>query len=224
MARINLVDMVQESIREMIANKAYDENGFLPSEGDMAKQLDVSRATIREAVRSMEMRGFVKRLHGRGVQVLDDSVGVITRSLEDMMGKNAHIQDDLMEVRLMLEPNGAALAAKRRSDADIALLEKNIAIMEQSATMDEAYHIADLAFHLDLAKATGNQIYISYMTANISVLQEIIITSTKSDCSFEQQHHYHRNILEAVKTGDEKSAYAEMLVHLQATQRNRGKA
>lgn len=216
--------MAQEFIREMIADKAYDENGFLPSEGDMAKQMDVSRATIREAVRSMEMRGFVKRIHGRGVQVLDDSVGVITRSLEDMMGKNAHVQDDLMEVRLMLEPNGAALAAKRRSDADIALLEKNIAIMEQSATMDEAYHIADLAFHLDLAKATGNQIYISYMTANISVLQEIIITSTKSDCSFEQKHHYHRNILEAVKTGDEKSAYAEMLVHLQATQRNRGKS
>ncbi len=223
MARINLVDMAQESIREMIANKAYDENGFLPSEGDMAKQMDVSRATIREAVRSMEMRGFVKRIHGRGVKVLDDSVGVITRSLEDLLGKNENAQDDLLEVRMMLEPNGAALAAKRRTDEDIALLKNNISAMEACVSMNTTYHNADLAFHLELAKITNNQIYISYMSANISVLNEQIATSLKSDCSFEQTHHYHRNIFEAVKNGDEKAAYDAMMVHLKATERNRNR-
>lgn len=220
MARMNLVDMAQNAIREMIASKAYDENGFLPSEGDMAKQVNVSRATIREAVRSMEVRGFVKRIHGKGVQVRDDSIGVITRSLEDMMGRDADAQHDLMEVRMLLEPGGAALAAKRRTEEDVKQLQETVAVMEQFEAMNETYHSADLRFHMLLAKATGNRIYASYMAANINALHEMIVASSKDGAMVEQDSHYHRNILDAITMEDETAARDAMWTHLKATEEN----
>lgn len=217
---MNLVDMAQNAIREMIASKAYDENGFLPSEGDMAKQVNVSRATIREAVRSMEVRGFVKRIHGKGVQVRDDSIGVITRSLEDMMGRDADAQHDLMEVRMLLEPGGAALAAKRRTEEDVEQLQETVAVMEQFEAMNETYHSADLRFHMLLAKATGNRIYASYMAANINALHEMIVASSKDGAMVEQDSHYHRNILDAITMEDETAARDAMWTHLKATEEN----
>ena len=100
---MKLVDEAQSKIEEMILNKEFDENGFLPSEGELCVKLGMSRSTVREAVRSMEVRGFLKRVHGKGLMVVDNSIKVVSRSIRDMMFLGDFSVDELLEVRRIIE-------------------------------------------------------------------------------------------------------------------------
>ncbi|MFI3254895.1 MAG: FCD domain-containing protein [Eubacteriales bacterium] len=221
MNRVKLVDVASESIIQMIKNKEYDQDGYLLSEGDLALKLEVSRSTIREAVRSLEVRGFLHRRHGKGLEVANNSTEVMTRSLEDMLIKEVDIMDDLLEIRMLLEPACAELAANTATAKDLADMEKFIQIMESKDVADEDYYVADLGFHCVMARASGNRIYESIITAYTPILLEMIVESSPNQCRYEPEFHYHRNILEAVKSRDGEKAKEEMTNHLRATDKNR---
>ncbi len=221
MQRVKLVDVAQDYIKELITENKCDANGFLPSEGELATSLQMSRATIREAVRSMEVRGFVKRIHGKGVKVADNSMDVLSQSIEDLIAKNDDALDDLLEMRVLLEPYGASRAAEYRTDEDLQELEKYVLIMEKSKYMDEKYYEADLAFHRKLANISRNKIFSTFIEAYTQVLKELIKETSKADIPLEQRFHYHRNILNAVSSQDEKLAAEAMEEHLVATDKNR---
>lgn len=220
MTKHNLVDIATDSIITMIQNKEYDEAKYLPSEGDLAVKLEVSRSTIREAVRTLEVRGFVVRRHGKGVQVADNSIEVMTRSLNDMFLKNDKILKDLLEIRVVLEPACAGIAANTATKDDLKELTRLIEVMESDDIDDDAYYDADLQFHIVVVKASGNQIYQSIITAYTPILRELIIASSPANCRLEKKFHYHRNVLEAIKDRDSELAIKQMLVHLEATNEN----
>lgn len=221
MKKVRLSDIVAEKIKEMIDHQEYDSNGFLLSEGELALKYGVSRVTVREAVSIMEARGFIKRIHGRGIQVCDHTMEVLTRSIEDMIFQEKDSLDELLEVRVMVESKGAEIAAQRRKESDLVKLRKHVEIMERSVTMDQKYYEADLSFHLDLAKATQNRIHYSFIEAYTVVLQELIIASSKSEQPIEKQFHYHREVLKAVEEKDGMKAFLAMQKHLEAGKKNR---
>ncbi len=220
MSKLNLVDIATDSIITMIRNKEYDKDGYLPSEGDLAIKLEVSRSTIREAVRTLEVRGFVTRRHGKGVQIADNSIEVMTRSLNDMFLKNDKIMSDLLQIRVVLEPACAGIAANLATKEDLQELNKLIKIMESEDIDDDAYYDADLQFHIVIAKASKNQIYQSIITAYTPILRDLIIASSPSNCRLEKKFHYHKNILEAIKNRDSELASKQMSIHLEATDEN----
>ncbi len=220
MPRLKLVDVTSDSIIDMIKLKEYNDRGYLPSEGELALKFDVSHSTIREAVRSLEVRGLVKRQHGKGILVQDTNVEVMTRSLEDMLFMEGDILEDLLDIRMILEPVCAFLAAQKHTDEHIINLKHFISVMEQEDISDEEYYRADLDFHIELAKASGNRIHQAIITAYTPILQELIRESCSSQSRYEPQYHYHRNILEAVASGEAEQAKAHMTVHLGATDKN----
>lgn len=221
MIRQKLVDVAADAIIEMIKSNEYDQNGYLPSEGDMAVKLDVSRSTIREAVRSLEVRGFVERRHGKGVLVIDNGVEVMTRTLEDMLTKEEDVLDDLLEIRMVLEPICAQLAAKCATAENLEELERHILVMERADVSDQEYYNADLGFHIGIAKASGNRIHLSIITAYTPILRQMIVETAPSHSRLEQEFHYHRNILKAIEEGDATQAHDQMKEHLRATNQNR---
>ncbi len=218
MNRVKLVDIASDAIIEMIHKKEYDQYGYLPSEGDLAIQLDVSRSTIREAVRSLEVRGFLHRRHGKGLEVANNSIDVITRSLEDMILKEEDILNDLLEIRMVLEPVCANLAATRATAQDLVDMQNFIDIMLLETSTDEEYYKADLDFHITLARASRNRIYLSMITAYTPILLKLIEETT--EIRHEPVHHYHQKILEAVKSRDGELAEKQMWIHLQTTNEN----
>ncbi len=224
MSKIKLVDVASDSIIEMIKGKEYDQYGYLPSEGELAVKLDVSRSTIREAVRTLEVRGFLNRQHGKGLQVADNSIDVMTRSLADMIAKEENIMDDLLEIRMILEPVCAQSAANSATAKDLSEMEEYIKIMDSPHVSDEDYYNADLQFHITMARASGNRIHESMITAYTPILKQMIVESTPSACREEPKHHYHLNILEAVKSRDGERAKEQMTIHLRATDENRKSA
>lgn len=217
---MKLVDEAQQKIQEMILNKEFDENGYLPSEGELCKKFGISRATVREAVRSMEVRGFLKRVHGKGIMVVDNSVKVMYRSIGDMMSLGDFSINELLEVRKIIEIQTASLAAERATKKDIEALRKPLEVMENAAVMDDEYHNSDFEFHIALVKAADNHLLSAIVSAYTHLLKKLIVASSRTNYVIEQKHHYHRNIYECIIKGDGKGASDCMRTHLNATNEN----
>ncbi len=217
---MNLVDEAQRKIKEMILNKEFDEKGYLPSEGELCEKFGISRSTVREAVRSMEVRGFLKRVHGKGIMVVDNSIKVMSRSIRDMMSLGDFSIDELLEVRKIIEIQTASLAAKRATQNDIGALRNALENMEHATVMDDNYHNSDLEFHMLLVQAANNRLLSAIVSAYTPLLKKLIVESSQTDYVIEQKHHYHRNVYECIIKGDEEGASVCMRIHLNATFEN----
>ncbi|MDD3347568.1 FadR/GntR family transcriptional regulator [Oscillibacter sp.] len=213
-----LIDRVQEQIREMILSKEYDAAGFILNEGALSERFGVSRSTVREAVRSLETRGYVKRIHGKGVQVVDGSKMVFTQSLTDLIEREDGTYADLLEVRSALEVFACALAVERVTEEELEALERLVADMEGRESCTDDYYKSDFAFHLGLIRSAKNPIITAMVNGYTGLLyKQILLTRAASCC--EREHHFHRNILEAVKARDAELARYAMCAHLASTRR-----
>lgn len=217
---MKLVDKAQQDIKEMILNKEFDQNGYLPSEGELCKKFGISRATVREAVRSMEVRGFLKRVHGKGIMAVDNSVKVMSRSIGDMMTLGDFSISELLEVRRIIEIQTASLAAKRATKKDIEALRSALENMENASTMDDKYYNSDFEFHMIIVQAANNHLLSAIVSAYTSLLKKLIIDSSQTNYVIEQKHHYHRDIYECIIRGDGEGASESMRTHLNATSEN----
>lgn len=217
---MNLVDEAQRKIETMILNKEFDEKGYLPSEGELCKKFGISRPTAREAVRSMEVRGLVKRIHGKGIMVVDNSINVMSRSIRDMMSFSDFSINELLEVRKIIEIQTASLAAERATAQDIDALEKTLLVMENATVMDDSYHASDFNFHMILVQSAKNQLLSAIVSAYTPLLKKLIVASSQTDYIIEQKYHYHRQIFDCIIKRDSQTASDSMRTHLNATFEN----
>jgi GntR family transcriptional repressor for pyruvate dehydrogenase complex len=216
----SLVEETQRKIQQMILNKEYDSNNYLPSEGEMCEQFGVSRITVRDAVRSMEVRGFVRREHGKGILVTDNNVQAMTQFITDMLSMNHSDLVDVVEVREIVDTAAARMAAERSDEKDIARLQLNLEIMEQSETMDDPYYTNDMEFHVNLVKATKNRLLLAMANAYIPILKEMVITSSQREYNIELHYHFHGKILECIRAKDCETAADTMKRHHAVTRKN----
>lgn len=214
------VDVAVEEIKQMILDRKYDEYGFLPSEGVLSEKLGVSRATVREAVRTLEVRGFLKRIHGKGIQVLDKSQKVVEQAMTDMFEKCEMEVSDVLEVRMMIEPKSAELAASRITNDELKMLNDLVMMMEQCEEIDEKYRTCDFNFHKLLVSSTKNPMSMAIVAAYSDWLEKSILASSPKDVNLERNYHYHRNILEALEQKDAETARKCMEHHLEAASLN----
>jgi len=208
---LKLIDKAQEEIKKMILDKRYDSSGYLPSEGELCELLGMSRSTIREAVRSLEIRGFLQRVHGKGIRVADKGTQVMSRSLVDMIQQQQIDLDDILEVRRMIEIRAAGNAALKAASGQLKEMKTQIGIMENSPS-------ADFKFHRLIVEATGNKLLLAIVDAYEELLRELIKKSSDTEISLEREHGYHRNIYEAIEKQDADKARSCMEIHLNATE------
>ncbi len=156
---------VVEWIGRRIVSGELTNGSQLPNEADLAAQLKVSRGGVREAVKALAAKGLVEPRPRLGTRVLPrDQWNLMDREVIDWHGNAAtpEFLDDLLELRLMVEPAAAQLAAERADDEQLAMLEAAYAGMAEHAPLlpkaEAAFVEADLAFHLTLLRASGNQL------------------------------------------------------------------
>lgn len=215
---MKLVEKVQEEIKRMILDHKYNEAGYLPSEGELCELCEVSRATVREAVRAMEVRGFVRRVHGKGILVLDTSTQVLTRSISDMIEKKDISMEDVLEVRRILETQASVLAAERITPEMTQKLWDCVRTMEQYRLEEKEYSDAEVRFHELLMEATGNVLLRSISQAYMPLVGQIIHTSLGNTVRSEREHHYHRLIVQALEGHDKEAALKAMKEHLNSSE------
>jgi DNA-binding FadR family transcriptional regulator len=156
---------VVEWIGLRIVSGEFDEGSQLPNEADLSARLRVSRGGVREAVKALAAKGLVEPRPRLGTRVLPrPEWNLMDRDVIDWHGRAADLAflGDLLELRMMVEPGAARLAAERSSPEQVAALEAAYEGMARHAGSlpddEEEFVAADLAFHLTILRASGNQL------------------------------------------------------------------
>ncbi|WEG72488.1 FadR/GntR family transcriptional regulator [Vagococcus intermedius] len=209
----SLAQQVAKQLEELIMTKEYQVGDQLPNEFDLASKLDVGRGTIREAIKLLAARNVVVIKRGLGTFV-SDNPGLT----EDPLGltfitDKKKLSHDLMEVRLMVEPNISALAAQYATNDEIIEMEKLCLEIEYLIQNNKNHEEKDIEFHTLIAKASKNLVVpslIPIIQSAISLFIDLTHRSLK-----EETIETHRKIIDAIKSGNSEAAKEAMYQHLQ---------
>jgi GntR family transcriptional repressor for pyruvate dehydrogenase complex len=208
----NIVDQIQRQIHDGELRPGDQ----LPPERVLAETFRVSRASVREALRALELRGLIEGKQGDGTFVRavssDDLIAPMATAL---LAGHAELRQ-LMEVREMIEPHVAELAATRATPQAIAemaeLLERQAARVQRGEIPIEE----DTAFHNALAVSTGNGVLLRLLNLVVDLLEESRARWFQSADRPARSLAGHRRVLAAVERRDGPAAYQAMLAHLRA--------
>jgi GntR family transcriptional regulator, transcriptional repressor for pyruvate dehydrogenase complex len=211
-----LYEQIVLQIEESILKGTLKPGNQLPAERELAQQFGVSRTAVREAVKALREKGLVEAYSGRGTFVTDGTSQAIRQSL-DLMVKIGQPDGStsLAELRAILEPEIAALAATRVEEQYLATMREAVAVMDRARRDPDAYIEADLDFHLALAEAAANPLILSLIDSIVGLLREQRMRIFKVDGGPERGQFHHKRILHAIEQHDPEKARATMRAHLQ---------
>lgn len=213
-----IYEQIVAQIEAQIVSGALKLGDKLPPERELAEQFKVSRTAVREAVKSLQEKGLVEVLPGRGTFIINAISKATSESLELMMKISSSSQagfTELFEFRNVLEPELAALAAMRRSDDDMAALRQAVESMDASMDDMEAYIVADNLFHQSIARATQNSLFAQLLDPVIDLLIEQRKANFLAGVQSPQRaQHYHKKIFDSILHGNPDDARNAMKSHL----------
>ncbi len=210
-----LYEQIVQQIEGSILKGELSEGSQLPAERDLAKQFGVSRTAVREAIKALQEKGLVDAFPGRGTFVTNGNSNSMRRSLDRIVKSgDSDGWAYLVEVREILEPEIAALAAVRADDQDLATMREAVDVMDQAGRDSDAFIEADLDFHLALAEAAANPIVLSLIDSIVGLLREQRLRIFRIGGGSERGQHHHKRILDAIKRHDPQGARAAMQAHL----------
>jgi DNA-binding FadR family transcriptional regulator len=218
-----LQDTVLERLARDIVRGRYGEGATLPTEADLAQEFAVGRSTVREAVRVLVSKGMieVRPRNGTRVRLRSD-----WRQLDpDLVrwtfaeGPDPGLLHDLIEVRRIVEPEAAALAARRAGAADLLAIEQAFRAMEAAHPGDlGACVAADVAYHAALLRATGNSVLREFETMIEAALSAAFRLSTSWAQTYSRTLVAHWSVYDAIRCRAPDAARAAMLDLLDVAQ------
>jgi GntR family transcriptional repressor for pyruvate dehydrogenase complex len=221
--RASVVDSVIERLEELVFSR-FEPGEALPSEGQLAEALGVSRLSVREATRTLEARGLLEISKGRRPRVAAPNSSLVGDFFQIAVRRDPRALLDLLEVRRALEVHIAALAARRATSGDLADMEMSIEAMRAAGHEFEAFHTADVRFHENLAAASGNRLLVFVIEAFAEPLRESRQRSFAGHRArgghVDDVIQQHQSILDAVKAHNPKRAAQAMREHLQQTEQD----
>ena len=211
-----LYEQIVQQIEESILKGALKPGDQLPAEREMAIRFGVSRTAVREAVKALREKGLVEAYSGRGTFITDGTSQAVRQSL-DLMVKIGQPEGSthLAEVRAILEPEIAALAATRAQESDLATMREAVAVMDRAQQDPDAYIEADLDFHLALAEAASNPLILSLIDSIVGLLREQRIKIFRVSGGPERGQFHHKRILEAMEQRNPEKTREAMKAHLE---------
>jgi len=210
-------DQVFEQLRELIFRGELKPGQQLTPERELASAMDVSRTSVRDAINKLVVMGFLEHKQGQGTFVRSrDSIENNPFALA-METQDATLED-LLEVRMGLECNAAALAAQRAVDKDIHFLEKSIRDMKEEVDSGRMGTEADVSFHMAISYATKNPFQI-YMMKNFYDylfigIKENLHHLYQDPANIAEIIRQHREILETIRRHDPQQAKNAMEQHI----------
>ena len=210
---VSVVQQVIDNLTEAMLNRQLRPGDKIPTEAELAESMGVGRNSIREAVKILVSRNVVEIKRGRGTFVsetpglMDDPLGFA------FMEDKKSLALDICEVRMMIEPEIAALAALRATREQVEKIEEYAKEVEELFNQGKPYLEKDILFHAEIARATGNQVTTNLMPVIQSGISLFIDVTDYSIAN--KTIVTHREVLEAIKRHDPQEASEAMKRHLE---------
>jgi len=210
-------DQVFDQLRELIFRGDFKPGQRIMTERELAKALNVSRNSVREAINKLVTLRFLEQRQGQGTFVcsMDEAVKI---PLATVMETQDASLIDLMEMRMGVECIAASLAAQRANAEDLAAIEQAIREMETDTAVGGLGTEGDLTFHMAIASATKNPLQV-YIMKNVSDflhvgIRENLLHLYQDPANIVEILKQHKAIYRAIRSGDADSAYDTMKTHI----------
>jgi GntR family transcriptional regulator, transcriptional repressor for pyruvate dehydrogenase complex len=218
--KTRLYEEVVGQLHQLIDDGKLKAGDRLPSERELAETFRVSRSSVREAIKTLENEGMVITRPGSGTFITAVNVEAIIPPLASLLSRGKDALIDLFEMRCLVEPNIAALAAERATPADILRLREICAAQEQQINRDTSAVDSDAAFHLTIGQATHNAALQRLVASIVEILKPIREKSLQTLGRAYKSLASHREILVAIERHDPELARQAMQRHIQAVEQN----
>jgi GntR family transcriptional repressor for pyruvate dehydrogenase complex len=212
--RSRIYEHIVEQIQALISDGALKAGDQLPPERELAERFRVSRTSVREALRALEMSGFIEGRQGGGTFVRAPSASELVQPLATALLAGRRELEDVLEVREMIEPALARKAAERATAEQIAELESILDRQSEKVRQGESFPEEDEAFHHAIAVAAGNPLVLRLLSVVMDLLHELRAGYLQGDDRPRRSLDGHRQMLEAIVRRDGDAAFAATLAHI----------
>jgi GntR family transcriptional repressor for pyruvate dehydrogenase complex len=203
----NVTQLLILRFQEMLRSGLLTQGTRLPSERELAAHFNVARSSLRQALKVLEIMGVITQKVGDGSYLNTDTSAVLAVPMEFLFLLDDTSVEELTELRLLMEPGLARLAAQRATADDITLLRKSIKDLESSSKDRMKLVSSDLLFHRAIFQASKNRAASSlFQTIHRAMAKMILVTSQLVD--LEHTLSFHKPIMRAIehRHGDEAAA------------------
>lgn len=187
----------------------------LPSERELAELLSVSRSSIRDAIRSLELMGMVEPRQGAGTIVCEITSNSLANPLANALKRKEELMGELLDFRKILEPPLAARAATHASADEISEMESILKRQKEKLQVGESTIPEDSEFHYAVAMASGNSVVLKVLDILMDLLRDTRERSLQVEGRPQKSLAAHVRILEAIKRHDAEAAKAAMRRHVE---------
>ncbi len=215
--RTKLADEVVAHLLRMIREGALAPGDRLPPERQLAQRFQVSRASLRDAIRHLELLGYVDVRQGDGSVIRLPDAETLSQPFQGLLAGHPQAAQDLLEFRRILEPQVAALAARRCTSDHAALLEAAIARQRRSVEAGGRLGVEDVEFHQLIATIARNVTVLTVVGTLRSLLEHLRVVHLTGDQP-RLGLLQHERIADAIARGDDDDAATAMRDHLAAVE------
>jgi GntR family transcriptional repressor for pyruvate dehydrogenase complex len=214
-----LYEQVCELIETQIINGEYFIGDKLPTEKELGEIYQVSRTVVREAIKALKEKGWVETHVAKGTFVVSNVAKSVESSFDAvvrMTPENGF--SNLIQVRLILEPEIAALSAERANKEDITKMRQAVKQMEESLAdhngIDE-FLKGDFSFHMAMAESTGNNLILMIIAPVVNLMRDSQRYHLLNVAGGNQRsQHNHKKIMEAIENHNPEDARRRMRAHI----------
>jgi DNA-binding FadR family transcriptional regulator len=211
---INLTHTIQKKLLQFIRARGLMSGDRLPSESRLVRSLNVSRVTVREALKSMEALGIVRARAGSGWYVQEASYPPQVQALGLRLEQDAETLASLMEVRVRLEASYVSDVMAGLTMADLGELDRLVCAMEERSARGEPFEEQDQRFHELLFAGLGNRVFRELSDLFWRYYRDLCLLVWEGDDYFPEhlriEASIHRRILNALRAGDAPQARAAL--------------
>lgn len=228
-ARKKSADGVVNQLEELLLSGIYKSGERLPSEREMARILDISRPTLRQGLKDLELRGLIVSRQGGGTYVGNLFGSLFSESMINLFRTNADAAADYLEYRREIEPVTARLAAQRATGSDRQLLINVVARMEDvhkagiSAESSDLAAELDVEFHLAIGEMAHNSMLMHTLSSCYELLRRDAFYNrdfvSKIPGALDALFLQHKNIANAILLGDAEGAAKAAETHIRYIER-----
>lgn len=215
----DLVRSTIEGVLDCAVDGTFTPGMALPPEGELAAMFDVSRLTMREAIRVLKDRRVVNVIHGRGTYLVPQEEWIDLESLAYVIRARKSAKElglELIEMRTILEVGACRVAAAKREESDLVAMEDALRDFDVAHEADDPEGVvaADIAFHKAVVVATKNQFLAAFLTPLGEALSVPRNEVAKVAESREISSNWHRAVYEAIRDQRAEDAVQAMIGHL----------